>query len=274
MAKKKGTSNAPTTTSRSMTMAGAVAVVVVIAIFGVLGVMLSNRSSAEQAEQPAAETVLVADGGEDADVPGGDAAPTVPPADDHGDTDEPEAAPETESEPEPPGERTTYTEPPPMTIDPAKEYLATITTPRGDIVIRLLPTIAPQTVNSFVFLAREGFYDGLTWHRVIEGFMAQGGDPTGTGMGGPGYSLPAEFTDQMSFDRAGIVAMARSSDPNSAGSQFFITTGPAPHLDNQYTIFGEVIEGLDVALGIPLRDPNTAMEPGEEILSITITEQE
>jgi cyclophilin family peptidyl-prolyl cis-trans isomerase len=161
-----------------------------------------------------------------------------------------------------------------MTIDPEGEYYATITTPRGDIVVRLRPDIAPVTVNSFVFLAREGFYDGLTWHRVIEDFMAQGGDPTGTGMGGPGYQVPAEFTDQILYDRPGIVAMARANDPDSAGSQFFITTAPAPFLNEQYTVFGEVIEGQDIVNNIPLRDPATATEPGEEIVRITIAEGE
>jgi peptidylprolyl isomerase len=160
-----------------------------------------------------------------------------------------------------------------MIIDPTKNYTATISTPRGDIVVRLLPEIAPQTVNSFVFLSREGFYDGLTWHRVIEGFMAQGGDPQGTGMGGPGYNVPAEFTDQIRFDRPGIVAMARRGDDiNSAGSQFFITTAPAPTLNSQYTIFGEVVEGQEIVNNIPLRDPATATQPGERIQSITITE--
>src|SRR5690606_25583459 len=117
--------------------------------------------------------------------------------------------------PLPTAEVYSYSEPPPMTIDPAKEYTATIITPRGDIVIELLPEIAPQTVNNFVFLARQNFYNGLTWHRVLENFMAQGGDPLGDGTGGPGYSIPAEFTDQINFDGPGLVAMARSSDPDS-----------------------------------------------------------
>jgi peptidylprolyl isomerase len=154
---------------------------------------------------------------------------------------------------------------------PGDNPTATITTPRGEIVVRLLPEIAPQTVENFVTLANDGFYDGLTWHRVIEGFMAQGGDPAGDGSGGPGYTIPAEFTNEMQFDRPGIVAMARRGDDiNSAGSQFFITTAPAPHLNGQYTIFGEVIQGQDVVNDIPLRDPMTATEPGEEIISITI----
>jgi peptidylprolyl isomerase len=161
-----------------------------------------------------------------------------------------------------------------MAIDPARNYTATITTPRGDIRIRLRPDIAPQSVNSFVFLAREGFYDGTTWHRVLPNFMAQGGDPTGTGAGGPGYSVPAEFTPATKFDRPGLVAMARSSDPDSAGSQFFITTDVTPWLDGQYTIFGEVVEGQEIVNAIPLRDPDqNPATPGEQLVKVTVTEQ-
>lgn len=169
--------------------------------------------------------------------------------------------------------RKTYSALPPMTIDVQKTYTATITTPRGDIVIKLRPDLAPQTVNSFVFLAKEGFYNGLTWHRVLPNFMAQGGDPTGTGSGGPGYSVPDEFTDKVLFDRPGLVAMAHSALPNSNGSQFFITTGPAPHLNNQYTIFGEVIQGQEIVSGIPLRNPDqNPTTSGEQIVKITISE--
>ncbi|MFZ9859040.1 MAG: peptidylprolyl isomerase [Roseiflexaceae bacterium] len=181
------------------------------------------------------------------------------------------SAPADEIQPEMPADGP-YTEAPPMNIDASKTYTATITTPRGDIVIGLRPDLAPQTVNSFVFLAREGYYDGLTWHRVIADFMAQGGDPTGTGAGGPGYTVPAEFS-AVSFDRPGILAMARpGNDINGNGSQFFITTAPATYLDGQYTIFGEVISGQEIVDGIPLRDPMSATEPGEQMLSITITE--
>lgn len=165
-----------------------------------------------------------------------------------------------------------YSAAPAMTIDASKNYTATIATPRGDIVIKLRPDLAPQTVNSFVFLAREGYYNGLTWHRVIADFMAQGGDPTGTGGGGPGYTIPAEFSE-VSFDRPGILAMARpGNDINGNGSQFFITTAPATYLDGQYTVFGEVISGQEIVDGIPLRDPMSATEPGESMLSVTITE--
>jgi peptidylprolyl isomerase len=172
------------------------------------------------------------------------------------------------------GGHKTYSAPPPLTIDPHKTYTATITTPRGEIVITLRPDLAPATVNSFVFLAGEGFYNGLTWHRVLPNFMAQGGDPAGTGAGGPGYTLPDEFTDKVRFDKPGIVAMAKTAAPNSAGSQFFITTAPAPFLDQKYTIFGEVTKGQEIVNGIPLRDPEqNPTTPGEQIIKIIIDEQ-
>ncbi len=167
-----------------------------------------------------------------------------------------------------------YPAAPPMTIDVNKAYTATIKTPRGDIVVKLRPDLAPETVNSFVFLARDGYYNGLTWHRVLADFMAQGGDPTGTGMGGPGYTVKGEFSANVSFDKPGYLAMARpGNDVNGNGSQFFITTAPATYLDNQYTIFGEVTAGQDIVNGIPLRDPESATTPGEAMESITISEQ-
>ena len=167
-----------------------------------------------------------------------------------------------------------YPAAPPMTIDVNKAYTATIKTPRGDIVVKLRPDLAPETVNSFVFLARDGYYNGLTWHRVLADFMAQGGDPTGPGMGGPGYTVKGEFSANVSFDKPGYLAMARpGNDVNGNGSQFFITTAPATYLDNQYTIFGEVTAGQDIVNGIPLRDPESATTPGEAMESITISEQ-
>ncbi len=146
----------------------------------------------------------------------------------------------------------TYSAPPPMTIDPTKHYTATIHTAKGNIVIKLYPDVAPKTVNSFIFLAREGFYDGLTFHRVVPGFVIQGGDPLGNGTGGPGYTLPAEFSDVKHI--TGTVAMARASDPNSAGSQFYITLAPTPNLDGQYTVFGQTVEGMDVVQSIRVGD--------------------
>ncbi len=114
---------------------------------------------------------------------------------------------------------------------------------KGTVTMELYPDVAPNTVKAFKELVRKGFYDGLTFHRVIPGFMAQGGDPEGTGMGGPGYTLKAEFNNKKHV--RGTVAMARSSDPDSAGSQFYICYAPQPHLDGQYTIFGQVIDGME-----------------------------
>ena len=163
---------------------------------------------------------------------------------------------------------------PPMTIDPNKEYIATFKLAKGgEFVVQLFADKAPKTVNNFVFLAREGYYDGPTFHRVLEGFMAQGGDPTGTGAGGPGYQFEDEFSDDLTFDREGLLAMANAG-PGTNGSQFFITFTPTPHLNGLHTIFGEVIEGMDVVRGITLRDPNTNPDfSGDAIESITITEQ-
>lgn len=232
---------------------------IVVGIFVVLGIMLYTNQPGNSAQTGAAPTDA-AFSSQPTPPPGSELTPGAPAT--------PEATPASET-------TGRYNAPPPMTIDPSKTYTATITTPRGDIVIKLRPDLAPQTVNSFVFLAREGFYDGLTWHRVLPNFMAQGGDPEGTGMGGPGYTIPAEFTNKILFDRPGIVAMARpGNDINGNGSQFFITTAPAPHLNEQYTIFGEVIQGLDIVNGIPLRDPDQSpTTPGEQMLKVTIEEQ-
>lgn len=139
--------------------------------------------------------------------------------------------------------RKTYSAPPAMSIDPKKSYTATIVTNKGTIKLQLLPDVAPNTVNSFVCLARDGYYSGLTFHRV-ENWVVQGGDPSGTGSGGPGYTLKAEFNATKHV--AGTLAMARTSDPNSAGSQFYIVKQAASWLDRQYTVFGQTIEGMDV----------------------------
>jgi cyclophilin family peptidyl-prolyl cis-trans isomerase len=167
-----------------------------------------------------------------------------------------------------------YNAAPPMTIDTGKTYFATFKMAKGgEFVARLFDDEAPVTVNNFVFLARDGFYDGTTFHRVLEGFMAQGGDPTGTGGGGPGYQFEDEFSSDLTFDRPGLLAMANSG-PNTNGSQFFITFVPTPHLDGRHTIFGEVIEGMDVVNNITRRDPNQNPNfPGDAIETITITEE-
>ena len=138
-----------------------------------------------------------------------------------------------------------YVSPPAMQIDPKKRYRATFRTSAGEFEVELFADRAPRTVNNFVFLAREGFYSGTTFHRVIHGFMAQGGDPTGTGSGGSDLdNIPAEFSSEAKFER-GTCGMARTSDPNSANSQFFIMFEPAPHLNGQYTIWGHVVEGME-----------------------------
>ena len=142
-------------------------------------------------------------------------------------------------------EKQQYDQPPEMQIDPNAEYRAHLQTSCGEVEIELLAKEAPQTVNSFVFLAREGFYDGLTFHRIIPGFMAQGGDPLGTGTGGPGYQFEDEIVDSLVFDQPGLLAMANSG-PGTNGSQFFITVAPAEHLNGLHTIFGRVVEGQDV----------------------------
>jgi cyclophilin family peptidyl-prolyl cis-trans isomerase len=166
-----------------------------------------------------------------------------------------------------------YASAPPMLIDKNKQYTATVKMAKGgEFVLQLYPDKAPITVNSFVFLARQGYFDGTTFHRVLEGFMAQGGDPTGTGGGGPGYQFVNENSD-LKFDKAGVVAMANSG-PDTNGSQFFITFGPQPSLDGGYTIFGQVISGMDVVNGITRRDPQTNPTfTGDAIQTITITEK-
>jgi cyclophilin family peptidyl-prolyl cis-trans isomerase len=159
-------------------------------------------------------------------------------------------------------------------IDLLKSYTATLTTEKGDIQIELLTEQAPVTVNNFVFLARQGWFDGVTFHRVLPGFVAQGGDPTGTGFGGPGYYIPNEVVPELTFDAEGLVAMANSG-PDTNGSQFFITLGPAPDLNGRFTIFGRVIAGLDVAKALAPRDPQADPEApaGDKIISVTIEER-
>jgi cyclophilin family peptidyl-prolyl cis-trans isomerase len=167
-----------------------------------------------------------------------------------------------------------FTACPPMALDPAKQYVARLHTGKGDIVIELFADRAPLAVNNFVFLSRSGWYDGVTFHRVIEGFVAQAGDPSGTGFGSPGYAFVNETSPDLKFDKAGLVAMANSG-PDTNGSQFFITYAPAPSLDGGYTIFGQVISGMEVAEDLAPRDPsqNLDLPPGDEILSVEIEEK-
>ena len=170
----------------------------------------------------------------------------------------------------PPAEPKSYDKPPAMAIDTGKQYTATIVTAKGDIIIGLFAADAPKTVNNFVFLARDGYYDGSTFHRVIPGFMAQGGDPTGTGRGGPGYTFADEFSAQK--HGVGTLSMANRG-PDTNGSQFFITYAAQPGLDNKHAVFGRVIGGMDVLNNLTPRDPSQNPDfTGDVIVTITITE--
>lgn len=165
-----------------------------------------------------------------------------------------------------------YAAPPEMQIDPQKIYLATFITDLGEIKVELFADKAPRTVNNFVFLSQDGYYDETIFHRVIPEFMAQGGDPSGTGAGGPGYQFDDEFHPDLAFDVPGLLAMANAG-PNTNGSQFFITYVPTPHLNNRHTIFGQVVEGLDVALALAPRNPQVDPEQaGDRLITIEIDE--
>ena len=152
--------------------------------------------------------------------------------------------------------------PPEMTIDPKKVYKATIDTPRGKIVVDLYPEHAPKTVNNFVFLAKEGFYDGVKFHRVIANFVIQGGDPTGTGSGGPGYRFEDEVKNNPLKNERGMLSMANAG-PGTNGSQFFILHSAQPHLNGKHTVFGKVVSGLDVV---------DAIRQGDVMTTVTISE--
>ena len=155
-----------------------------------------------------------------------------------------------------------WSTPPAMQIDTTKSYVATLSTDKGDIVIQLFPEHAPKTVNNFVFLASQGFYDGITFHRVISNFMIQGGDPTGTGRGGAGYKFADEFVGNPLTHGTGSLSMANAG-PNSNGSQFFITHSPQPHLNGKHTVFGQVQEGQEVV---------DTIRQGDKILKVSIVE--
>ncbi|MEO5888346.1 MAG: peptidylprolyl isomerase [Anaerolineales bacterium] len=163
--------------------------------------------------------------------------------------------------------------PPEMQIDPKKKYKAHMETDKGTMVIELFADKVPKTVNNFVFLAREGYYEDVKFHRVISNFMVQGGDPTGTGSGGPGYKFEDEFHPTLRHDKQGILSMANAG-PRTNGSQFFITHVATPHLDNKHSVFGQVVEGLDVLQAIPPRDPSNVNAPAVKINRVTIEESE
>ncbi|MEN6580665.1 MAG: peptidylprolyl isomerase [Anaerolineaceae bacterium] len=164
-----------------------------------------------------------------------------------------------------------WTKTPEFKLDLRKKYSAILKTDLGDIEVTLFADKAPNTVNNFVFLAREGYYDNTIFHRVIQDFMAQAGDPTGTGRGGPGYSFRDEFSAGLKHNKPGILSMANAG-PNTNGSQFFITHVPTPWLDGKHTIFGEVTNGLDVLFAIPERDPMRIGSPAVKLHTIEIIE--
>jgi cyclophilin family peptidyl-prolyl cis-trans isomerase/protein-disulfide isomerase len=171
------------------------------------------------------------------------------------------------------GERQ-FTDCPPMTIDLSKQYIANLKTEKGDVVIELFADKAPVTVNSFVFLARNGWYDNITFHRVIPDLFAQTGDPSGSGKGTPGYYVITEITPSLTFDKPGMVAMVNSG-PDTSGSQFFITYAPTAQYDGNYTIFGQVLTGMDVLQSLTERNaqPGTETPPGDRLISVTIEEK-
>ena len=159
-----------------------------------------------------------------------------------------------------------------MNIDSDKTYTATLRTPKGDIVVELNAVKTPGTANNFVNLARNGYYDNSTFHRVLPDFMAQGGDPTGTGSGGPGYNIPDEFTD-LTHER-GVISMANTGRPNTGGSQFFITLVPTPWLNGLHAVFGKVVSGMNVVDSLTPRDPNQRPDyEGDRLLEVIIEER-
>ena len=236
---------------------GRIATITAVVVIGLAGTGVWVLASDDPAAAPSPQPVASAS-------PGATCSPKVP-----------EAAGE---------KRPTFKDPPEMTIDPAATYVATMQTSCGTVVMELDSRVAPIGVNSFVFLAEQGFYDGLTFHRLVADFVIQGGDPAGDGTGGPGYEFETETSKRVTFDDGGILAYANSG-PDTNGSQFFITLGPAPQLDPtpdaSYTIFGSVMEGMDVVQQIgalPTADPDgdhevsTPVQP-VYIDSITIDEQ-
>ena len=157
-------------------------------------------------------------------------------------------------------------------LDTSKSYSAVFSTERGKFEVELYADKTPLTVENFVNLARAGYYNGTTFHRVIPGFMAQGGDPTGTGRGGPGYQFKDEFHPSLRHDSEGVLSMANAG-PGTNGSQFFITHSPTPHLDRKHSVFGKVTKGMDVVMSIRKRDPMSDRQPGDKLVSVEIVEK-
>ena len=165
-----------------------------------------------------------------------------------------------------------WTTPPEMEIDTNKKYTAVLDTDKGEMKLELFADKTPSTVNNFVFLARQGFYDGTIFHRVIADFMVQGGDPQGTGRGGPGYRFEDEFHPDLKHDKRGVLSMANAG-PNTNGSQFFIIHVPTPWLDNKHSVFGQLVSGEEAFMSIPERDPSQVNSPPVKLNSVTIIEE-
>ena len=165
-----------------------------------------------------------------------------------------------------------YESPPPSVVDPASEYYVTIQTEKGDITVELYPQHAPTNVNSFVFLAQDGWYDGITFHRVVPDFVAQAGDPTQMGFGNPGYQCGDEISSELSFNNEGVVGIANSG-PDTGSSQFFITLAPQPNLDGGYTIIGQVVDGLDVLQSLSARDPQDPNAAQGDVIETIVIEE-
>lgn len=235
---------------RDVWIAVGIVVVVIGLLVAVYQITVRGPAQRRANEWPPAITPAV--------VPATEQTPTTEPS------TQPEEAVHTMSWPNPPA----------MEIDPDKEYEAIIRTEKGPIRIQLFAQEAPITVNNFVFLARQGFYDGVSFHRVLPGFMAQTGDPTGTGSGGPGYTFQDEFVPTLRHDGEGIVSMANAG-PNTNGSQFFITYDATPHLDDAHTVFGRVVEGMEAVRKLTPRDPskNPFAPRGDRIATIEIIEK-
>jgi cyclophilin family peptidyl-prolyl cis-trans isomerase len=239
----------------------------------ILGLFLSACSTAvntpaadDEATPAVTEAAATPEPAEETQAEPAQSAAEVPPPD--------EVSEGAASELEPAARADMYSAAPEMIIDPSKYYYATFKTERGDIKVQLFADRAPITVNNFVFLAREGYYNNTVFHRVLQDFMAQGGDPTGTGMGGPGYTFQDEFDPSLTFDRAGLLAMANSG-PATNGSQFFLTFAPTDWLNNRHTIFGEVVEGMDILNQITLRDPEQGADtPGDTLYTVLIEESD
>jgi peptidylprolyl isomerase len=230
-------------------------IALLFAVLGLAVLLLASCGGGDDEEETNGGASSTVTGGS----PTGTPLVTIPPL--PSPIDPADCPPATGTAPEPDMTKS-YASAPEMTIDPSKTYTAVIKTVRGDITLNLLPDVAPNHVNSFVFLAKDGFYDGVKFHRVVPGFVAQAGDPTGTGQGGPGYQLDLEPSN-IKYDR-GVVGAARTTEPNSAGSQWFITFGNAEHLTGSYTVFAYVTEGMDVA---------DCIAQGDAIQTIQITEE-